>query len=53
MALSCNNKTINIAKKNNATDNDSFYYLNCVHLFRTINKLESYRKVRENKDFFG
>ena len=28
-----------------------FYCLNCLHSFRTKNKLESHRRVRENKDF--
>ena len=28
-----------------------FYCLACLHLFRTKNKLESHKKVRENKDF--
>ena len=28
-----------------------FYCLNCVHSVRTINKLKSHKKIRENKDF--
>ena len=28
-----------------------FYCLNCLHSFRTTNKLESHKKVCENKDF--
>ena len=28
-----------------------FYCLNCIHSFRIINKLESHKKVHENKDF--
>ena len=28
-----------------------FYCLNCFHLFRTKNKLESHKKVCENKEF--
>ena len=29
----------------------NFYSLNCFNLFRTKNKLESHKKVCENKDF--
>ena len=28
-----------------------FYCLNCLHSFRTKNKLESFKNVYENKDF--
>ena len=28
-----------------------FYCLNCLHIFRTKNKLESHKKVCKNKDF--
>ena len=31
--------------------NSHFYCLNCVHSFRTNSKLESHKKVCENKDF--
>ena len=30
-----------------------FYCLNCLHSFRTKNKLESYRNVCENEEFCG
>ena len=30
-----------------------FYYLNCLHTFRTKNKLESHKKVSKNKDFYN
>ena len=30
-----------------------FYCLNCLHSFKTKNKLESYKKVCKNKDFCG
>ena len=30
-----------------------FYCLNCLHSFRTKNKLESHKKVCENKDFYN
>ena len=32
-------------------NNDGFYDLNCVHSFRTKNKLQSHKKVCQNKDF--
>ena len=31
--------------------NGDFYCLNCLHSFRTKNKLESNKKVCDNKDF--
>ena len=31
----------------------NFYYLNCLHSFRTQNKLKSHEKVCKNKDFCG
>ena len=31
--------------------NSHFYCSNCVHSFRTNSKLESHKKVCENKDF--
>ena len=36
-----------------STQNDDFYCLNCLHSFRRKNKLESHKKVCENKDFCG
>ena len=30
-----------------------FYYLNCLHSFRTENKFKSHEKVCKNKDFCG
>ena len=32
-------------------NNGDFYCLNCLHSFRTKNKLESHKRVYENKDF--
>ena len=32
-------------------NNNDFYCLNCLHSFRTKNKLESHKRVSENKDF--
>ena len=30
-----------------------FYYLNCLHSFRTENKVKSHKKVCEKKEFWG
>ena len=38
---------IGITSKNN----DDFYCLNCLHSFRTKNKLQSRKRVCKNKDF--
>ena len=51
MPLSCSKKTISIIKWNNINYNDDFYCLNCLNSFRTKIKLESHKKVCENKDF--
>ena len=32
---------------------DDFYCLNCLHSFRTKNKLEAHKKLCENKDFLN
>ena len=34
-------------------NNGDFYCLNCLHSFKTKNKPESHKKVRENKDFYN
>ena len=51
MALSCSKKTICIIKRNNSKHHSNFYCLNCLHSFATEKKLESHKKVCENKDF--
>ena len=51
MALSCSKNIIGIIKRNNIKNNGGFYCLNCLHSFRTKNKLESHKKVYKNKDF--
>ena len=43
-------KTIDIKGVTSKQNNDC-YCLNCLHLFRTKNKLESHKKVCENKYF--
>ena len=42
----------NIIEENNIKNGD-FYCLNCLHPFRTENKLKSHEKIYKNKDFFG
>ena len=37
--------------KNNGKNDGDFYCSNCLHSFRTKNKLTSHKKVCENKDF--
>ena len=51
MPSSCTKKGISIIKRNNIKKNGDFYCLSCLHSFRTKNKLESHKKVSENKDF--
>ena len=36
--------------RNNIKNNDDFYFLNYLHSFRLKNKLQSHKKVCENKD---
>ena len=36
-----------------SNNNVDFYCLNCLHSFRTKNKLELHKSVWENKDFFN
>ena len=47
MALSCSKKSISIIKIEHY---GNFYYLNFLYSFRTKTKLESHKKVCENKD---
>ena len=51
MALSCNKKTISIIKRITSKHLGDFYYLNYIRSFAIEKKLESYKKVCENKDF--
>ena len=44
-------KNIGTIKRITWKNNGDFYYLDCLHSFRTKSKLESHRKVCENKDF--
>ena len=51
MALFCSQKIVSITKRNYIKNNGNFYCLNCLHSFRTKNKLESHKIARENKGF--
>ena len=45
-------KNLSVLLRGITSKNDGdFYCLNCLHSFRTKNKLESHKKVFENKDF--
>ena len=51
MALPWSQKTISIIKRNYIKNNGYFYCMNCFHSFKTKTKLESHKRVCENKDF--
>ena len=51
MTLSCNKKAINNIKKKYIKNNGDFYFLNCLHSFRTKCKLESHKGAYEIKNF--
>ena len=51
MALSSNEKALSIIKRNNIKNNGDINYLNSLHSLRTKNKLESHKKICENKNF--
>ena len=40
-----------LLKRTRSKHHDDFYCLNFLHSYRTKNKLESHKKVYENKDF--
>ena len=51
MALSCSKKLSALFRGMNFKYHSDFYCLNCIHSFATEKKLESHKKVFENKDF--
>ena len=53
MALYCSEKITSITKRSKSQHNCNYYCLNCLHLFRTKHKLESVKKVCEDKDIFN
>ena len=53
MALSCIKKLSTLLRGITSKHDGDFYCLNCLHSFRTENKLKSHEKVCKNKDFCG
>ena len=51
MALSGSKKSIGIIRWKEIKNKGDFYCLNCIHSFRKKYKLESHKKVCENKNF--
>ena len=50
-ALSCSKRLSALLKGITSKTYCEFYYLNCLHSFRTKSKLESHKRVCENEDF--
>ena len=54
MVLSCSKKLSTLLRGISSKRHEDFYCLNCLHSFRTENKLKSHEKLcKKNKDFFG
>ena len=53
MVLSCSKKLSTLLRGISSKRYEDFYCLNCLHSFRTENKLKSHEKLCKNKDFFG
>ena len=53
MALSCSKKISAVLHGTTSKHRANFYCLNCLHSFKTENKLKSHEKVCKNKDFCG
>ena len=53
MALSCSKKLSTLLHGITSKHKVNFYCLNCLHSFRTENKLKYHEKVCNNKDFCG
>ena len=51
MALSCSEKRSALLRGITSKHYGDFYCLDCLHSFRTKNKLELHKRVCENKDF--
>ena len=51
MTLSCSKKLSALLRQITSKSNSDFYSLNCLRSFSTKNKLESHKKICENKDF--
>ena len=53
VALSCSKKLSTLLHGITSKHKGNFYCLNCLHSFRTENKLKYHEKVCNNKDFCG
>ena len=53
MLLGCSKKLSTSLRGITSKPNGDYYCFNCFHSFRTKTKLESYRKVCENENFFN
>ena len=53
MALSRSKKPSTLLRGKTSKHHGDFYCLNCLHFFRTENKLKSHEKICKNKDFCG
>ena len=53
MALLFSKKKLSALLRMVTSENSDFYFLNCLHSFRTKYKFDSHKKVCENKDFYN
>ena len=53
MTFSCSKRISALLRGITSKHDGGFYCLNYVHFFKTKSKLESHKKVFENKDFCG
>ena len=51
MPLFCSRKLSVLLRGKTSKWHSDFYYLNCLHSFAKENKRESYKNLREDKDF--
>ena len=51
MALYSSNKIIRLLRGVTGNNNGDFYCLNCFHAYRTKNKLETHKKICENRGY--
>ena len=51
MKLCCSKKLSALLRRITSKHNGNFNCLNCLHSFKTKTKLESHKKVWQNKDF--
>ena len=53
MALFCSKKISTLLRGIISKNHGDFYCMNCVHSFKTKNKVKSQEKVWKNKEFCG